>query len=211
MSNRLFLILSILFVGVLTPNFTAADGEIAIRGIDTSRDAETVIPVVVETKPAQISAPVVSRAVNSPRPAAQTTVKTTISGNQINIAGRTLNITQVASTEINAGNHVNKYGNKLLYGHNTTAVFGGLKNLGVGSTFTVTENGVATTYKVAKAITFEKNNGQLQLNGEGSYMNSVAKARSNGVNYDLALMTCAGTNYGNGDASHRLVLFATRV
>ena len=210
MSNRLFLILSMLFIGVLTPNFTAADGEIVIHSIDASRDTETVIPVVADVKPAKTPAQVVTHT-NSSRPVVQTTSPAIVSNNQINIAGRTLNVVQVASTETDAGNRVNKYGSKLLYGHNTTAVFGGLKNLGIGSTFTVTEDGFTTTYKIAKTITFEKNNGQLQLNGEGSYMNSVAKARSNGVNYDLALMTCAGTNYGNGDASHRLVLFANKI
>ena len=57
---------------------------------------------------------------------------------------------------------------------------------------------------------FEKNRdrGSLQLNGAGSYMKSVANARSENVQYDLSLMTCYGTSYGDGDASHRFVIFA---
>ena len=195
MRNRLFLILSIIIMNVLMPNSTIADGEIVVHGLDSSRDTETVIPVV-ETAKTSYSQPI-----NKPP----------LSNNYIIIAGRSLNIVPVSQTEINAGDHVNKYGEKLLYGHNSSTVFGNLKNLGIGSTFTITENGTTTTYKIAKTITFEKNNGLLQLNGDGSYMKSVANARSNGVNYDLALMTCAGTSYGNGDASHRLVLFANKI
>ena len=42
-------------------------------------------------------------------------------------------------------------------------------------------------------------------------MSAVAGARHGRVQYDLALMTCYGTSYGNGDASHRLVVFANRL
>ncbi len=130
--------------------------------------------------------------------------------NSINITGRTLEIVEVGSTTVDSGNHVNKYGDKFLYGHNTGAVFGGLTSMGVGSTFTVNYGGVTTNYRVAKVMIYEKNtsNGRLELNGSGNYMRGVANAVSDGVHYDLSVMTCYGTSYGNGDASHRLVLFA---
>ena len=53
--------------------------------------------------------------------------------------------------------------------------------------------------------------GKLRLNGEGSYMYAVAHARHSGVQYDLSIMTCYGTSFGNGDASHRLVIFANAI
>lgn len=133
--------------------------------------------------------------------------------NNIKIAGRTINIVDVSDTAVNSGDHVNKYGAKFLYGHNSSAVFGNLVSLGVGSTFSVTYGGVATNYRVARVMIFEKNanNGRLQLNGSGNFMRAVANAKIDGVNYDLSVMTCHGRSYGNGDASHRLVLFANAI
>ena len=136
-----------------------------------------------------------------------------VPSNNIAVAGRTLAIVDVADTAVNSGDHVNKYGDRFLYGHNTAGVFGGLTSLGVGSTFSVTYGGVTTNYQVAKIVIFEKNveNGRLQLNGAGNYMRAVANAKSDGVQYGLSLMTCYGTSYGNGDASHRWVIFANAV
>ena len=134
-------------------------------------------------------------------------------GNFIAISGRNIAVVDVDSTVLNAGDHVNKYGPRFYYGHNSGTVFGGLVNYGVGSSFSINYNGVMHNYRVAKVVIFEKNVelGLLQLNGSGSYMNSVAAARSEGVQYDVSLMTCYGTSYGNGDASHRYVVFANEI
>ncbi len=133
--------------------------------------------------------------------------------NTIVIAGRKLDIVDVASTAVDSGSHVNKYRDKFLYGHNTAGVFGGIVSLGAGSMFSVTYDGVSRNYVVAKTVIYEKNieTGKLQLNGAGSYMGAVADARSEGVKYDLSLMTCYGVSYGNGDASHRFVIFANEI
>lgn len=133
--------------------------------------------------------------------------------NYIAISGRNISVVDVGDTAVNAGDHVNKYGPRFYYGHNSGAVFGGLVNYGVGSGFSIYYNGALHNYRVAKVMIFEKNvsNGKLQLNGSGSYMRSVSEARGEGVQYDIALMTCHGTSYGNGDASHRLVVFANEV
>lgn len=134
-------------------------------------------------------------------------------GNYISVGGRNIPVIDVASTGVNADDHVNKYGARFYYGHNTGAVFGGLVNYGVGSGFSIYYGGVLHNYRVAKVMIFEKNvsNGHLELNGSGNYMRSVADARSSGVQYDVSLMTCHGTSYGNGDASHRLVLYANEI
>ena len=46
------------------------------------------------------------------------------------------------------------------------------------------------------------------LEGDPKLMGNIA---STALGYDVALLTCAGTPYGNGDASHRLVVFANRI
>ena len=98
---------------------------------------------------------------------------------------------------------------KLIYAHNSSNLFGNLKSLGIGSTFTVTDSGTTKTYVVSDRVTFEKNNGLLQLNGAGNYMGRVTYSAGYGNgNHSLALMTCAGTSLGGGDATHRLVIFA---
>lgn len=101
---------------------------------------------------------------------------------------------------------------KLLYAHNSSDLFGNLKSLGIGSTFTVTDGGITKTYAVSDRVTFEKNNGLLQLNGTGNYMGRVTyNANYGNGGHSLALMTCAGTPLGGGDATHRLVIFADEV
>ena len=144
--------------------------------------------------------------------------------NQIVIGGRTISMTIVKDTRADAGNHVNMYCgsnaacNKFIYGHNSSAVFGNLKNLRVGvDTFTVTLNGVTSTYRIVNKVIYDYElggNGALRLNGDTSinYMNRTAKARdNNNVQYDLSLMTCHGQSLGSGNATQRLVLFANKI
>lgn len=210
------------FIGIAAnPELLMASDSVSLTGVSNSGVVETVMlpepttttesatPTsgVTPVATAQASTPVVAPT-PAPAPVAPTYVAPT---NSIQVAGRNLAIVDVNSTTVDSGNHVNKYGEKFLYGHNTTAVFGGLYNLKAGSVFTVTYGGVMKTYQVQQVVIFEKNNGLLQLGGAGNYMLSVSKARYGGVGYDLSLMTCYGTSYGNGDASHRLVLFANAI
>ncbi|MBR3132275.1 hypothetical protein IKG33_02615 [Candidatus Saccharibacteria bacterium] len=209
--KRLFLLVLVSLIGIInSPEFLMASDTVSITGIDNTGIVETVPlpepePVVVEiSKPLSTQASVLTSAPAPVRPVVPT--------NSISFLGRTINIVDVNDTTVNAGNHVNKYGSKFLYGHNSAGVFGALTGLGVGSTFSVIYNGVVTNYQVREVITYEKNtdNGRLQLNGRGNYMRAVANAtnKDTGAVYDISLMTCAGTSYGNGDASHRLVIFA---
>lgn len=213
MIKQIFLAIITGLIGVVaTPRILAASDTVALTGLDNTGVVETIpLPepeVTSEIKQIAVRAP------EAGIPASQPVFLQSVNwANSITIAGRTLEVVSVADTSVDSGNHVNKYGEKLLYGHNSAAVFGGLVNLGAGSVFSVSEGGVTRNYRVAKVMIFEKNanTGLLQLNGAGNYMRSVANAKSEGAQYDLSLMTCYGTSYGNGDASHRLVLFASAI
>lgn len=150
---------------------------------------------------------------SSPTASTMVLASTSITSSQptISIAGHVIPIVDVATTTAEPGSHVNRYNKKFLYGHNSVSVFARLSTLLPGSTFSISENDAIKNYSVQKIVTYEKNGEKLQLNGSGNYMRSVSLARSDGVYYDLALMTCAGVSYGNGDASHRLVIFANEI
>lgn len=198
--NVFLLFIASLITIVMSPKILSATDDVDLTGVSDAKAVETVI-AEPEPEPVVTKAPVAGYAPAAP---------VAMPANNIQIAGRTIEVVGVGSTTVDAGNHVNKYGS-LLYGHNSAAVFGGILNLGVGSTFTVTYGGVTTTYQVANAVMFEKNNGLLQVNGSGSFMEATSRAIYMGTHYSVALMTCAGTSYGNGDASHRYVLFANAV
>ena len=200
MARRLFLFLSACLIGVIcNPYILTAADHFSVIGLDNTNIVET-IPPKKEPAPEPVFAPPI---VSAP----------IIPSNNIKIAGRILPIIDVSDTAIDSGDHVNKYGGQFYYGHNNGMVFGGLASLGIGSGFSITYNGVTTNYQVANITTFEKNpsTGQLQLNGAGDLMYPVAQAQNNGIQYSIAIMTCAGNLYGNGDASHRLVIFANAV
>ncbi|MBQ8991820.1 hypothetical protein IJ103_02025 [Candidatus Saccharibacteria bacterium] len=142
---------------------------------------------------------------------------------QINIAGNTVPIFYSSDTLIDAGSKVGLYGEHFLYGHNTANVFGGLQYLSVGSQFTVTLNGNTKTYQIVgsdlqtkshfegETIITTKMTG-MTVKTKMKIMKAITAYGEYGGNYyDYILMTCAGTSYGNGDASHRLVLFANAV
>lgn len=184
------------FIGIMSnPEILTASDSVAIHDFD--RTFETV---VVE-KPVEVVKASVA--------------ETPVVRNTISIGGRTLDVVNVSSTKVDAGNHVNKYGNKFLYAHNASNTFGVLYNMGKGSTFSVTIDGVTKNYRVetAPVIYAKVDDTTLNLDGLDIDMSVVAKkARYSGVGtFDLALMTCYGTSYGNGDASHRWVLFANEM
>ncbi len=96
---------------------------------------------------------------------------------------------------------------KLVYGHNSARLLGNLSARYVGETITITEAGVAKTYRVADVQLYEKT-ADGRLNGTPMLMNKIARTA---LGHDVALMTCAGTPDGKGGASHRLVVFADAV
>lgn len=141
----------------------------------------------------------------------------------IYIAGNDIPIFHSSNTMIDAGNEVGLYGSHFLYGHNTAHVFGGLRYLGVGDRFTVTLDGVTRTYQIMNTDTREKSYfegsfyRQKKMPGMVVFepvrvMNAItSNGEYQGQYYDYIIMTCAGTSYGNGDASHRLILMANEI
>ena len=96
---------------------------------------------------------------------------------------------------------------KMIYGHNTSALLGSLAYRYPGEVITITENGVPMNYQVMTTAVYQKT-ADGNLEGDPKLMGNIA---STALGYDVALLTCAGTPYGNGDASHRLVVFANRI
>lgn len=134
---------------------------------------------------------------------------------QISIAGNTIPIFYSSNTLIDAGDQVGLYGTHFLYGHNTANVFGGLAHLGEGARFTVTLGGETKTYQVVRRVLQLKSHFEGTTTVSGRTMKVMKAFTAYGGYednyYDYILMTCAGTSYGNGDASHRLVLFANEI
>lgn len=93
---------------------------------------------------------------------------------------------------------------KMIYGHNSYNLLGNLVERYVGETIAVVEGGATNYYTVSDIQIYEKTD-DGGLNGDTKLMTRIAKTA---LGHDLALFTCYGTSYGNGDASHRYVVFA---
>ena len=191
MGKRLFLFISICaLVMVAQPQFLTACDAVVLTGVDDSTAVLTT--PLSDPEPESI-----------PDPAPATGVAPVAATMSINY-----NVT-IVTGEIVADNlsysAIYRTG-KFIYGHNSSNLLGNLGNLNIGDNFTITENGVVSNYRVADKVLYEKSaNGYL--NGSWSLTYDV---EVNASGHSVSLMTCAGTSYGNGDASHRLVVFADR-
>ena len=128
--------------------------------------------------------------------------------NNINLFGREIPIYAgtVANDKLQTPYSAAAIYGKMIYGHRLT-VFGGIMNLSVGSTFTVTMNGETATYRVVgvKDLSVEDAKNNASLLYSANYMTYKYGA------YDLTLMTCTGTINSDGSATHRRIVMAKRV
>ncbi|MBP5648182.1 sortase [Candidatus Saccharibacteria bacterium] len=214
MGKRLFLlIICSLLVLIDVPEFLIATDVAPVTGLSNSGIVETVPLPEPEPEPEPVAATANVRPATQPsthvapapvKPSAQVAP-----ANSIAIAGKVIEIVDVSDTAVNAGNHVNKYGAKFLYGHNSPAVFGRLTSVGVGSVFTVAYGGTSRNYQVAEVTIFEKTSDTTLSAGGIQYrMSTIANGKGR---YDMVLMTCYGTMLGGGDATHRYVVFANAI
>lgn len=217
MFKKTLIILLSSFLGIVgSPDFLLASDDVDVVDLDQAKVVQTIIPEPEpEPEPTPAPAPV-NTTVN--RPVARISTAPAVSApaapsNHLDIAGRSLTVEYTNSTAVNAGNVVKFFNNRFLYGHNSGAVFGFLPSVGVGQTFSLTYNGVVTTYRVTNKVEYAKTSSTTLGIGSTNYkMGHVANGYDpNEVRHSIVIMTCSGTSYGNGDASHRLVLFADAI
>ncbi len=214
MKKYILMLLMASFIGIIAnPEMLAASNSVTIKGIDSSKIVETIVPEVVpaemsvatiETPETKITptAPVVKAVVAQPVIAQQPVMPVvSITPNTV----RNVNVSIFSDTIVVNPSYSDIYKTgKLIYAHNVSNLFSWLKNLSRGEKIVVNEKGIAKTYIVSDIVTYEKStDGRLQLNGSGSYMSAI---KNRALGHDLALMTCAGEMRGS-DASHRLVAF----
>lgn len=223
-----------LMEGTASADTERTSTERVIEPVETPREAEIVVSDTVETTDISedlvINEPVYETPVYETQVSETTVYETPVSVavsepvyDQINIAGNTVPIFYSDNTLIDAGNQAALYGSHFIYGHNTANVFGGIANLGIGDYFTVTLSGVTRTYQIVNSDLQTKTHfeGETIHKTTTSGMTIFTRMRImkaitaygeyGGRYYDYILMTCAGTSYGNGDASHRLILMANEV
>lgn len=222
MKNYIITILIVLGLGLLTsPLVSNAKADITPE--ITSDTEQTTDDMMLETKE-QIAkanvAEITDKAEITTPVRTYATSRATTGATSAVASGHNYTVTRTTGSVVKTPTYSDIYRTgSLVYAHNSSNLFGGLKTLGVGATFTLTENGVTTTYRVSGIEYYKKiavSNGEdlakcvggTTDNCSGRWMTSLVK---NALYHNVALMTCAGTSYGNGDASHRLVIFADRV
>ena len=97
---------------------------------------------------------------------------------------------------------------KHVYAHNSNALMGNLGMVESGDTITVNNNGVLTTYTVARKVPMTKVNATtlaVDANGAVISMNDISFAKDeNGNHYNMAFVTCRGY----GETPYRYVVYA---
>lgn len=196
MVKLIFSIFIFSLIGVITaPEFLMADHILA-----KSPGADAVLTVEPEPEPE----PVVESTVSYTAPVNTAPVNTAPAMANYQVSYYIGSAAEYEATALNLSyNGLYKY-NKMIYGHNSYNLLGNLSNRYVGETITITEGGVARQYQVTAVQTYQKT-AEGFLNGDAKLMGRIANTA---LGYDVALFTCAGVSYGNGDASHRLVVFA---
>ena len=187
------LIISLFVTIFASPAVLTAANEVALTGLNPEGIVETVPLPEPEPEPEYVSVYMTEEYA----PTIQNYTVTTYVGSRAEF--------NATAASLSYGD-LYKYG-KMIYGHNSAGLLGSLFYRYVGETITVTEGGVTSNYVVSAIATYAKTpDGRLE--GDPSLMSGIANAA---MGHDLALFTCAGTSYGNGDASHRLVVYVDRV
>lgn len=184
MKKYILMMLFSSFVGIFAnPEILSASNSVKTFDLDANKIVQTVIPEVPEVAE-EVHSGLAYAPVYEPRIFA---VGVTVYKNDIEVNPNYSDIYQTG---------------KLIYAHNTSGLLRGLYDLYNGDTFTI--NGV--TYNVSERVVYEKTDA-YSLNGSRAVMKNL---KNSAYGHDFALMTCYGTSLGNGDATHRLVIFADK-
>ena len=221
MAKRLFLLLGINSVMIImSPWFLMAADTVNVVGVDDSRAVQTILPpepepvsevaepaiaLAVTSESAQTSGP--TRAPESAQTSESATATKVPTAGAASVANYTVTLvtSKIVATNLSYSD-IYRTG-KFVYAHNSANLLGNLQYLNYGDIFTITEGGVARNYRVMDKVVYEKAaNGYLNGSKE---LTKAVEINANG--YDVSIMTCTGTMYGNGGASHRLVLFANAI
>lgn len=204
--KNVFAIILASFIGIMAnPELLMASDSVDVIGVDDSRAVETVIVKEPVTEEVAVTAETVV-APTAPKAGTQvaSVVKAatvaapvqTTPANNAKFSWGTQELFVASSTSVNAGNKVARF-RKLIWGHNYTA-FGNITKLAIGNTFTLTENGKTTTYRVVAnpidgraGVALELKNGVLSYNGTNIGMNALTDMGFGG--HSLVLMTCYGS------------------
>ena len=204
MARSLFLLtISCIITIICGPIALSAADVVTLSGLNPEGIVETVPLPEPEPEPEPTSSYQTLSTITYSEPVVQPIYVPPVQNYTVNIAIGTVN--EYNSTAFSLGGSIYKF-RKMIYGHNSAGVLGSLAYRYPGETITITENGVTSNYRVAAVVTYQKT-ADGSLNGDPSIMTNIANTA---MGYDVALFTCAGTSYGNGDASHRLVVYANR-
>lgn len=213
MAKRLFLLFISSFIGIFAaPEVLMASDSYTLNGVDDSKTVETVIvEPVVEEQPAQAETyvdPTPTTPAPTPAPAPAPAPVQQVANYTVTVYKNTAAEYNASATSLSYSD-IYKY-KKMIYGHNTWNLLGSLNDRYIGEVFTITEGGVTRNYKVMDKRVYRKTeDGNLENNKE--IMKDISNGRSGGATYDVALLTCYGQSLGNGDATHRLVIFANAI
>jgi len=162
----------------------------------------------------------------SPRLATPKTAPAPCSGfyGYITIGGRNICLASTATTSGSLSyNHAYIYNtsvssNQYIFGHNSTNIFASLHSLPSGTTFSVTLGGQTTSYAIAfkEVVCDYSNRDQYGPNYDCANYSEPVLNMNHAIlpqlrSADLSLMTCAGSSIANGDATHRLVVYAKKI
>lgn len=205
MGKRLFLLLFSAFIGIIaSPEILMASDSFTLTGLNNAGITETVPIVVEEPEEEVVNTDSSQRTSYSYKedysePVSRTK-NYTVSVNVGSIDEYTSSVYSLSYS------HIYKF-RKMIYGHNTSNLLGSLTSLDYGEVFTITEGGVTKEYQVMDVSIYTKTaDGNLENNPK-----LMGKIANSAMGYDVALLTCYGTSYGNGDASHRYVVFANAI
>lgn len=224
MKNVLFAhletIFSLIFGGILailpifTPDFTSVTENSTLRrtvelsSVSTSVKTEKI---AVETQNTTQTATVNVASAASGTSTSVLTTKKTSSLNYVTVGNNRIDIffTDNIVQDKNPGSEAGLYG-KLLYAHNTSDKFGPIMNFVEGkTTFKITLNGVTKEYRAVKKVTMLKEDADRFMGANGNKNTGFPAGKYRSGVYDYVLMTCDGTNLGDGKATHRTLIFAT--